>query len=230
MGIRHKYEKKATALVKEYGAVWNEEGQATVIGIVAYALEEVAKEAVELVNPDADLEAAAEGLVDRYFASLGDSEATNQVDMVQYALERYLAAHGITDSIATKEVDRLGAYLIEKRLAEIKEGSSAVDNAIRLLDLHQEKSNLVKGWEVLGAPAEIRKIHADPTPIRSLHFQDDTFYQVGDLDTGITRIEAYMDNTAPGPCTWFAVWRGDQMWLRVNGNMVEQVNYGKSEV
>ncbi len=67
----------------------------------------------------------------------------------------------------------------------------------------------------------------DERSIRSLILpstpHDGGLFAVG--SAGVTRIEAYREAGDMGYTLWFAIWKGDILAARQNGNYVDTVNY-----
>lgn len=68
----------------------------------------------------------------------------------------------------------------------------------------------------------ILTIMADERPIRRI-WTDEIQHTVG--REGVTKIDSYPENGHMAPLVWFAVYRGEEMFARVNGAHVVEVQY-----
>jgi len=63
----------------------------------------------------------------------------------------------------------------------------------------------------------------DTREIRSVYWHPDGEFTVGTC--GTTKIEAYREAGQGGYVPWFAVWKGEHLFQRVNGATVAGVQY-----
>jgi len=69
----------------------------------------------------------------------------------------------------------------------------------------------------------IKTVHNDEREIQSIWHNAQDGHTVG--QDGVTKIETYEENGHMALLTYFAVYKDDFLWSRVNGTMVETVLY-----
>ena len=78
--------------------------------------------------------------------------------------------------------------------------------------------------------SEVILAHEDKRTIKTIFYEGDGAgeYIVG--GNGITKIEAYGENGEMAQVVWFAIYKGDFLWMRVNGKRIDGVIYEEADM